>query len=162
MDLNRVVGSGENGRITREDVLQVVRQSSGPSSVDSATVAQTVAEVESKPADDRPATPGTAGADNWGPVTFEKTSKIRKTIARKMSESWSTVPRVTNFDDADVTELEAIRQTSKADYKSKGIKLTSMPFIIKSVAMALRQNPMINASLDLENEQVIYKNYVNI
>jgi pyruvate/2-oxoglutarate dehydrogenase complex dihydrolipoamide acyltransferase (E2) component len=89
-------------------------------------------------------------------------TKIRKTIAAKMAESGSTVPRVTNFDDADVTELEKIRQSSKDDYAKKGIKLTSLPFVVKSVAMALRSHPTINASLDLESEQIIYKDYVNI
>jgi pyruvate/2-oxoglutarate dehydrogenase complex dihydrolipoamide acyltransferase (E2) component len=72
------------------------------------------------------------------------------------------VPRVTNFDDADVTELERIRDASKADYASKGIKLTALPFLIKAVSMALKSHPQINAALDLENEQVIYKDYVNI
>ena len=89
-------------------------------------------------------------------------SKIRKTIAKKMHESWESVPRVTNFDDADVTELEDIRQKSKADYATRGIKLTQMPFLIKAVAMALKSNPAINAALDEVNQQIIYKKYVNV
>jgi pyruvate/2-oxoglutarate dehydrogenase complex dihydrolipoamide acyltransferase (E2) component len=100
--------------------------------------------------------------DSWGPVRYEKLTKIRKTIAGKMSESWSTAPRVTNFDDADVTELERIRQSSKEDYAANGIKLTSLPFVTKAVAMALKKNPIVNASIDLENDRIIYKNYVNI
>ena len=88
--------------------------------------------------------------------------KIRKTIASKMHESWSTVPRVTNFDDADVTSLEAMRQASKADYAASGIKLTTMPFVIKACALALKSNPLLNASIDMANEQIIYKHYVNI
>ena len=88
--------------------------------------------------------------------------KIRKTIAKKMHESWETCPRVTNFDDADVTDLEAIRQNSKADYKEIGIKLTTMPFIIKAVAMALKQHPTINASIDMEAGEITYKDYVNV
>ena len=73
--------------------------------------------------------------DAFGPVHIESMPKIRKTIAAKMHESWSTAPRVTNFDDADVTDLEMIRKSSKQDYLDQGIKLTSMPFIIKSVAL---------------------------
>lgn len=142
VDLNRVTGSGPGGRITREDVLAVVRQASHAAGTDGA----------SKPTQ----------RDNWGPIRAEKMTKIRKTIAAKMTESGTTVPRVTNFDDADVTELEKIRQASKDDYAKKGIKLTSLPFVVKSVAMALRSHPTINASLDLENEQIIYKEYVNI
>jgi pyruvate/2-oxoglutarate dehydrogenase complex dihydrolipoamide acyltransferase (E2) component len=92
----------------------------------------------------------------------EKLSKIRATIAQKMHESSSTVPRVTNFDDADVTELEQIRQSNKKDYEAKGIKLTTMPFLIKAVAMSLKSHPVINASIDMQANQIIYKDYVNV
>jgi pyruvate dehydrogenase E2 component (dihydrolipoamide acetyltransferase) len=92
----------------------------------------------------------------------EKLSKIRKTIALQMHKSWTTAPQVTNFDDADVTELELFRSSSKDDYAARGIKLTSMPFLIKAVATALRNHPTINAKVDLENEQVIYHDYVNV
>jgi pyruvate/2-oxoglutarate dehydrogenase complex dihydrolipoamide acyltransferase (E2) component len=69
---------------------------------------------------------------------------------------------VTNFDDADVTELEQIRQGNKKDYEAKGIKLTTMPFIIKAVAMSLKSHPVINASIDVQANQIIYKDYVNV
>ena len=88
--------------------------------------------------------------------------KIRQTIARKMHESWTTCPRVTNFDDADVTALEEIRQKSKQEYVQGGVKLTTMPFIVKAVAMALKSHPVINASVDLEAGKIIYKDYVNV
>jgi pyruvate dehydrogenase E2 component (dihydrolipoamide acetyltransferase) len=79
-----------------------------------------------------------------------------------MHLSWTSVPHVTNFDDADITELERIRQASKADYAQRGIKLTTLPFVIKAAAMALRCHPQLNASLDLEKQEVIFKEYVNI
>lgn len=145
VDLTRVTGTGPGGRITREDVLAVVRQAS---------------HAATGGAKGKPTTGG--ASDQWGPVRIEKMSKIRKVIAAKMHESWTTVPRVTNFDDADVTELEKIRVSSKDDYAKKGIKLTSMPFIIKAVAMALRNHPALNATIDMANEQIIYKEYVNI
>ncbi|MEO8272387.1 MAG: 2-oxo acid dehydrogenase subunit E2, partial [Aureliella sp.] len=97
-----------------------------------------------------------------GPIRVERMSKIRKTIAAQMHKSWTTVPRVTNFDDADVTALEAFRQQSKDDYASLGIKLTTMPFLMKAVAMALRHNPSINATIDSENDQIVYRDYVNL
>ena len=105
---------------------------------------------------------GTGQSDAFGPVRIEKMPKIRQTIARKMHESWETCPRVTNFDDADVTDLEALRQNNKADYAERGIKLTTMPFLIKAVAMALKAHPVINASIDLDAGQIIYKEYVNV
>jgi len=145
VDLSGVVGSGPSGRITRDDVLSVVREAS--------VVARSTK---------KSAKTGSTQSDAWGPVRIEKLPKIRRTIAAKMHESWTTVPRVTNFDDADVTELEHIRQSSKADYAAKGIKLTSMPFLIKSAAMALKDHPTINAALDMEAEQVIYKEYINV
>lgn len=145
VDLSLVTGSAPGGRITREDVLAVVRKAA--QAVRSGIV---------------PAPASAAASDGWGPIRLEKMSKIRKTIAAKMHESWTTVPRVTNFDDADITRLEAVRQASKQDYAHKGIKLTTMPFVIKSVALALREHPLLNASLDAEGEQIIYKEYVNI
>ena len=79
-----------------------------------------------------------------------------------MLASYSTIPQLTNFDDVDTTELERIRQESKADYAASGIKLTAMPFLVKSVASALKRHPVINASIDLEAKETIYKEYVNI
>jgi pyruvate dehydrogenase E2 component (dihydrolipoamide acetyltransferase) len=79
-----------------------------------------------------------------------------------MHESWTTAPRVTNFDDADVTDQAKIRVSSKDDYAKKGNKLTSLPFVIKAVASALKNHPAINAALDLEHEQIIYTEYDNL
>jgi pyruvate/2-oxoglutarate dehydrogenase complex dihydrolipoamide acyltransferase (E2) component len=148
VDLRQVTGTGPSGRILRDDILAVVRTGTARSAAAPATAANGA----------------TAGGsnDNWGPVRLEKLTKIRATIAQKMHESWSTVPRVTNFDDADVTELEQIRQNNKKDYEAKGIKLTTMPFIIKAVAMSLKSHPVINASIDVQANQIIYKDYVNV
>jgi pyruvate dehydrogenase E2 component (dihydrolipoamide acetyltransferase) len=141
VDLARVAGSGSGGRITREDVLAVVRHASQTAAANA---------------------PAATERDNFGPIRTERLTKIRKTIAAKMHESWTTCPRVTNFDDADITDLEKFRISSKDDYAKKGIKLTSLPFVIKSVASALKHHPAINASIDIENERIIYKQYVNI
>lgn len=143
VDLGLVQGSGENGRILREDVLRVVREGSHGSAAAGASA------------------PG-GQTDGIGPVHIEKMPKIRQTIAKKMHESWTTCPRVTNFDDADVTELDEVRKSRKGEYGEKGIKLTTMPFLIKSIAMSLKAHPVINASVDLEAGQIIYKDYVNV
>jgi len=166
VDLTNVTGSGVNGRIQREDVLRVVREGSASPATGAAAAAGAAAGIAAGAALTGAAAavprPGTAGTDNYGPVRHEKMPKIRQTIAKKMHESWTTCPRVTNFDDADVTALEAIRQNSKGDYKEMGIRLTTMPFIIKAVAMALKLHPTINASIDLDAGQIIYKDYVNV
>jgi pyruvate/2-oxoglutarate dehydrogenase complex dihydrolipoamide acyltransferase (E2) component len=147
VDLRMVHGSGPGGRISREDVLEAVRKASQTAAAGAPAVR---------------AGPGEPSTDNWGPIRIEKMPKIRRTIAIQMHKSWETCPRVTNFDDADVTELERIRVSSKADYAARGIKLTSLPFVIKSVAMSLRNHPVVNASLDMENERIIYKDYINL
>lgn len=162
VNLSRVRGSGDGGRITRDDVLAVVRAAS--QSAASQSAAKPVAAAS--PAATKPAgggsLPGTADQDDFGPIRVERMSKIRKTISAQMHLSWSSVPRVTNFDDADITNLESLRQSSKEDYAAQGLKLTTMPFLIKAVATALRHHPSMNAVLDTENEQIIYKDYVNI
>ncbi len=171
VDLVSVAGTGDGGRITREDVLAVVRHTnqSARTAPQSSPTTNTTAIVEIEaPASKSlssvkgPVLPGTAANDDYGPIRVERMTKIRKTIAAQMHKSWSTVPRVVNFDDADVTELEAFRQTSKDDYASRGVKLTTMPFLIKAVATALKHHPALNATIDMENEQVIYKDYVNL
>jgi pyruvate/2-oxoglutarate dehydrogenase complex dihydrolipoamide acyltransferase (E2) component len=153
VDLHQLRGTGPGARITREDVLEAVRRTSQAARGAAAA----------PPAESPPAEPSDADKrDAWGPVRVERMTKIRRTIAAKMHESWTAVPRVTNYDDADVTELERIRKSSRDDYAAKGIKLTSLPFVIKSVAMALRDHPTVNASLNMDEEQIIYKEYVNI
>lgn len=158
VDLSKVSGSGEHGRITREDVLAVVRSASQSARTGTSRAPATPASTPAA----GPSLPGTADVDDFGPIRVERMSKIRKTIARQMHASWSKVPRVTNFDDADISDLERLRQTSKEDYAAQGLKLTTMPFLIKAVATALKHHPTINATIDEENEQVIFKDYVNV
>jgi pyruvate dehydrogenase E2 component (dihydrolipoamide acetyltransferase) len=142
VDLARVSGSGSGGRITREDVIAAVRQAN----LSGSTLGPRDAEEH----------------DNYGAIEREKLSRIRKTIAANMVNSVQTIPQLTNFDDADITELEQWRKESSADYEKEQIKLTSMAFVMKAVALALKDHRVVNASLDLENEQIVYKQYVNI
>ncbi len=165
VDLASVSGSGNGGRITREDVLAMVRRSSQsvrPSTPAASTSAPAAANAAPAAAGSSTAPAGTGTRDDHGPIRVERMTKIRKTIAAQMHASWSTVPRVTNFDDADVTELERLRQTSKDDYAAQGLKLTTMPFLIKAVATALKHHPELNAAIDSQNEQIIFKEYVNL
>jgi pyruvate dehydrogenase E2 component (dihydrolipoamide acetyltransferase) len=95
-------------------------------------------------------------------VRRTKMSGIRKAIAVNMARSSSTIPHVTNFDDADITELERIRKGGMSDYVGTEVKLTMMAFVMKAVAQSLKLHPMVNASVDMENEQILFKQYVNI
>jgi len=145
VDLQSLRGTGAHGRITVEDVQSAATQTTREVGVPSPAVP-----------------PGEPGRDNWGAVRREKMSKIRKTIAAQMTRSWTTCPRVTNFDDADVTDLENLRKSIPPDFLGSGLKLTMMPFLLRATALALRHHPLLNASLDEENEQIVYKEYVNL
>ena len=149
IDINRVLGTGPNGRITREDVVAAVRHQ---------------ATTPAAPAHARPAVvpEGVEARDNFGVVRRQPLSRIRKTIAANMVISSQTIPHVTNFDDADITELERMRKASLEDYAKQGIKLTMMPFVMKAVAQSLRLHPLINAALDMERDEIVYKEYVNL
>ncbi len=163
VDLSQVTGTGDGGRITRDDVLAVVRQASQAVRISkNSGGGQTVAPAAAAQLGAAPAAENGGTRDDFGPIRVERMTKIRKTIAAQMQTSWSNVARVTNFDDADVTDLERLRQASKEDYAAQGLKLTTMPFLIKAVATALRHHPEINAVIDSENEQIIYKEYVNV
>jgi pyruvate dehydrogenase E2 component (dihydrolipoamide acetyltransferase) len=147
VDLRQVRPTGDGGRITSDDVQAFVRE----------TNEQVAA---SAPRGVTP--PGQPTSDDHGVVRVEKMSRMRQAIARNMVLSYTTIPQLTNFDDADVTELEEMRGQSKDDYSARGIKLTAMPFLIKAVASSLRKHPVVNASVDMEAHQVIYKEYVNV
>ncbi len=111
----------------------------------------------------QPATSSDGSAtDAWGPVRVEKLSRIRRTIAEQMVRSATTIPHVTNFDDADVTELEKLRQSVPAAQLGEKVKLTMMPFVMRAVAMALRRHENLNAVFDQAGEQIVYKQYVNL
>jgi pyruvate dehydrogenase E2 component (dihydrolipoamide acetyltransferase) len=145
VDLARVRGSGTGGRIVREDVIAAVRQASaaGPS-------------VRSR------SDSGATERDDWGPIRREQMSRMRKTIAANMVRSVQTIPHLTNFDDADVTELEHLRKASAPEYAKSNLKLTALAFVIKAVSLSLRQHPAVNASIDPEKGEIVYKDYVNV
>jgi pyruvate dehydrogenase E2 component (dihydrolipoamide acetyltransferase) len=147
VDLRRVRPSGSGGRITEDDVLAYVRSTNEQ--------VRAAAPTGVTP-------PGTPHTDSYGGVRSEKMSRLRQTIAKNMLASYTSIPQLTNFDDVDITELEDMRQQSKDDYAELGLKLTTMPFLIKAVAASLKLHPIVNASVDLEQNQIIYKEYVNI
>ncbi len=142
VDLGRVKGTGPAGRILREDVVAAVRQGSAQGARSAAT-----------PSSDR---------DDWGPVHREQMSRMRRTIATNMVRSVSTIPHLTNFDDADVTEMERLRKASADDHAKANVKLTALSFVIKAVSLSLRQHPAMNSSIDVEKGEILYKDYVNI
>jgi len=146
VDLRSVTGSGKHGRITPEDVRAAAGGAAPPPGA--------------MPEPAQP--PGEPGQDNWGPVRREKMPRIRRTIAEQMARSASAIPHVTNFDDADVTDLEHLRKGVPPGFLGENVKLTAMAFVIRAVALSLRQHPALNASIDLEKQEITYKQYVNV
>ena len=144
IDLTQVVGSGRAGRIIEEDVKGYVRQ-----------LASNGAAAPSGAAVQAPPLPN---FEQWGPVERQPMLAVRKATARQMSLSWSLIPHVTQHDLADITDLEAFRKSQDA----KKPKLTVTAFALKAVAVALREFPNFNSSLDTAGNQLILKKYIHV
>jgi pyruvate dehydrogenase E2 component (dihydrolipoamide acetyltransferase) len=150
VDLTKVAGTGKNGRITREDVDRAAAGGAAP--------VQAAA-----PAAEAPAAPKAAAAPAGARVEEREPLKgIRKAIASAMVKSVYTAPHVTLMDEVDVTKLVALRAKAKPLAEKKGVKLTYLPFIVKALVAALREFPILNASLDEEKQEIVYKKYYNI
>ena len=153
IDLTRVRGSGRGGRILMEDVrayIQVLQRS--------ATAPRGGAGA--------PAAPKTAAEpidfSKWGPTSRKPVSSLRGVIARRMTESWNTTPRVTQFDEADITSLMALRKKYAEAYERKGARLTLTSFALRVVVDTLKKHPLFNASLDEAARELVYKEYYHI
>jgi pyruvate/2-oxoglutarate dehydrogenase complex dihydrolipoamide acyltransferase (E2) component len=163
VDLGQVRPGGAHGRITAEDVQAAAESSVGTQEGDSPIFADhRYATVPGKSGQSPASPPGEAGQDAWGPVRRERMPRIRRTIAEQMARSAAAIPHVTNFDDADITELENLRAGVPAGYLGENVRLTLMPWVVKAVALSLPRHPTLNASLDMEKEEVVYKQYVNV
>ena len=152
IDLTRVRGSARGGRIVLEDVRAYIQRLQRL-----AAAPRTSAAVAApKPAPER------IDFAKWGAVTRKPFSPLRQVIARRMAESWSTTPRVTQFDEADITALMALRKKYAAAYEQKGARLTLTSFALKVVVDALKKHPVFNASLDEAAEEIVLKEYYHI
>ncbi|MFT7558457.1 MAG: pyruvate dehydrogenase E2 component (dihydrolipoamide acetyltransferase) [Flavobacteriales bacterium] len=152
VDLNNVSASGPRGRIAKDDVKIFVKGIIQGGAKTAAVVA-TGAGIPAIPEVD---------FSKFGEIELKNMSKIKKLTAANMSRNWLNVPHVTQFDDADITELEAFRKGMKAEAEKAGVKLTPLPFLIKAVAAALRAEPSFNVSLHADGEHLVQKNYVHI
>jgi pyruvate dehydrogenase complex dihydrolipoamide acetyltransferase long form len=156
VDLARVRGSGPSGRIVRDDVVAAVRQASAQGS------GRGSSDGRLSKANAGSAQTAALEHDTWGPVRREQMSRMRRTIAANMLRSVATIPHLTNFDDADVTELERLRKASAEEHAKANVKLTALSFVIKAVSLSLKLHPTVNASIDTEKGEILYKEYVNI
>lgn len=149
IDLARVKGSEHGGRIVFEDLRAYIQR------------LQQLA-TRAKPA----ATPKPAvesiDFSKWGPVSKKPLTSLRKTIAERMVESWTTIPHVTQFDEADITDLMELRKKLSPQYEAKGGRLTFTCFALKAVVKVLQRFPIFNSSISEATNELVIKEYFHI
>ncbi|UNK20869.1 2-oxo acid dehydrogenase subunit E2 [Paenibacillus sp. N3/727] len=153
VDISQVQGSGNNGKITREDV-EAFKNGGGQAAA--APAQEAASEAKAAPA------AASAAVDTRAEEERVPFKGIRKAISNAMVKSAYTAPHVTIMDEVDVTELVAFRTRMKPIAEKKGTKVTYLPFIVKALVAASRQFPALNAMIDEENNEIVYKKYYNI
>ena len=158
LDLTRIQGSESGGRIVLEDLrayIQRLQQIAFQGGVVSPAAAQ--------PSVTAPVKPAVEAVDfsKWGSVRREKMSALRRTVSQRMAQSWM-IPKINQFDDADITGLLTLRKKYASVYEKKRAHLTLTPFILCVVAKALRKHPRVNTSMDETANEIIFKDYCHI
>ncbi|MHC5023287.1 MAG: dihydrolipoamide acetyltransferase family protein [Planctomycetota bacterium] len=168
IDLGSINGSGQGGRVTRADVEAAA--AGGTTTAPSPTAPAPVIDVPPRTAPAAPPPPlpaptelpaGTDDTDHWGAIRRAPISQTRRTIAKNMVQSWTTVPHVTDSNDADVTELDRLRRGYPAP-ENQHRTVTMLAFVVRAVARALRIFPEVNAHFDAGTGEIVYKRYVSI
>ncbi len=149
VDLGRVSGSGAKGRVLKQDVQQFVKQALASGAAPAAGGLQISAAPE-------------IDFSKFGEVEIQPLSRIQRLSGPHLHRSWVSVPHVTQFDEADITDLEAFRKGQKDHAREQGLRLTLLPFVMKACATALKAMPQFNASLAPDGENLILKRYCHI
>jgi pyruvate dehydrogenase E2 component (dihydrolipoamide acetyltransferase) len=157
IDLTRVRGSESGGRISLADLrayVQRLQQLAFQAAPPAATAA----------AAPTPASLPTEAVDfaKWGPIRREKMSPLRRTVSRRMTESWTSIPKINQFADADITAILALRKKYAPAYEKKGAHLTLTSLILLILARALKKHPRANASMGEGSLEIVYKDYCHI
>jgi len=150
VQISTVKGSGEKGRVTKDDIQNYVKSIlTGANGTTSGNGLQVLA----MPAVD---------FAKFGTVETKPLSRIKKISGANLHRNWVTIPHVTQFDEADITEMEAFRKQLGTEYAKKNIKITPLAFMLKAVVVALQKFPEFNASLDSSGENLVLKQYFHI
>jgi len=152
VDLTRVTGTGFKGRITHDDVKAFVKKALSGGAPTPATAPGGGA---------LPAVPVVDFAA-FGPVETKPLTRIQKISGPRLHASWVNIPHVTQFDEADITDLEALRVKLKESAQQAGIKLTPLAFIMRACVKAVQQFPLFNSSLDPSGSSLILRKYINL
>jgi pyruvate dehydrogenase E2 component (dihydrolipoamide acetyltransferase) len=156
IDLRRVKGSERGGRIVMEDVRRYIQR------LQQTAVRKAAPGGAEAPRPAPMAAPEPIDFSKWGAVHKEKITTLRRTISAKMTESWTTIPHVTQFDEADVTDVLRLRKKYSAAYEKRKAHLTLTSFALKAVVETLKKHPLFNASMDEASGQIMYKDYYHI
>ena len=144
IDLTRLNGTGDKGRITKDDVKAAIAGSGA---------VRTAGSIPDIPAQD---------FAKFGPIETKPLSRLKRLSGPHLHRAWLNIPHVTHSDDADITELESYRRTLDGAAKEKGFRVTMLAFLIKASVVALKEYPEFNASLSPDKESLIYKRYYNL
>ena len=148
--LEQVEGSGNRGRVTKDDVKAWAKARINQPAATSTFINSTIPPVP------------VADFAKFGDVEEQPLSRIQKQVALNMQRSWLNIPHVTQHANADIEDLESFRQNIKAEVQNQGIRLSPLPFIIKAVCQTLAAHPKLNGSLSADGENLVIKHYTNI
>ena len=151
IDLTRVQGSERGGRITLADLKDYIQQ------------LQQIASAPGRAPEKTPkAVPQGIDFSRWGGVQKKRLSTIRRTIGQRMYGSWSTIPHITQMDEADITDLMELIKKYGPSSEKKAARLTFTPFALKAAVTALKKYPVFNSSLDEASEEIVTKQYYHL
>ncbi len=158
IDLTRVRGSEAGGRINLADLKTYVQKLQQLAFEGAAATPAPVA----APTPPAPAPAEAIDFAKWGPIRREKMSPLRRTVSRRMVESWTSIPKINQFADADISALLALRKKYAPSYEKKGAHLTLTSFVLFILGRALKKHPRANASMDDGALEIVYKDYCHI
>ena len=144
INLNTISGSGEKGRVTKDDLHSHIK---AQMYISKTNLYQPDDNIDYK---------------KWGSVDIKKLTKIKKITGQRLTRAWQSIPHVTQFIESDVTELEKLRKDEKTKQGPKGIKITMMPYLMKAAVFVLKEHPVFNSSLQNSGENIVYKKYYHI
>jgi pyruvate dehydrogenase E2 component (dihydrolipoamide acetyltransferase) len=144
INLQIIKGSGQKGRITKDDLNGYIKLKMAMSS---GLIPAPKQEVD---------------FSKWGDVEIQKLTRIKKITGERLQRAWQSIPHVTQFDEADITDIDDYRKELKIEGAKKGIKVTFLPFLMKAATIVLKERPAFNSSLDHTDQHLVFKNYYHL
>ena len=144
INLSTINGTGPKNRTTKEDLHSFIKMQMAISTGKPVTIKKEI------------------DFSQWGEIETLKLSKINKITGQRLQQAWQEIPHVTQYDKADITDVDILRKKLKKEGLEKNIKVTFLPFLMKAVSIVLKEMPRFNSSLDHVEENLVIKNFVNI